>query len=113
LFLEHVAELSPYRLDYAKVEPERWNRASAQSIHPGRTRPAAGPLDYAPLRAVFQDIVVSGTPADADATRAAEVRRLMQASFPPPSRTNVPTAAASRPVRASSLGQDRGSGHSR
>jgi cell filamentation protein len=78
LFLHQVAAQTPFQLDFDRVDQVEWNVASRDSIHPGLTRPAGGPLAYDPGHAVFEKIVVDrGTPsadaADRTATRIASL----------------------------------------
>lgn len=80
IYLHHVAEQTPFRLDFDRVEPDEWNAASRDSIHPGMARPPGGPLDYAPGERVFDKIVVARVYTDAlEATSAA---RFAQLDFP-------------------------------
>lgn len=57
LFLRHIASPSPFRLQFARTSPDRWNEASARSC-PTDTHPMPSP---APLLSVFDAITIGPT----------------------------------------------------
>lgn len=75
IFMQHVAELSQFRLDFGRIAPDAWNFASAMS-HP---QLVGEPPNPQPLVAVFQQIA---TPC------------LQQAGLPTP---KVPLSARYQP----------------
>ena len=108
VYLHHVAEQTPFQLDFDRVEPDEWNAASRDSIHPGRERPAGGPLNYEPGERVFEKIVVAR--AYTAALGEGSAARFAQLDFP-----TSPTLATAGAAYASGYRPppvDRGKGTS-
>lgn len=70
VYLAHVAELSPYKLDFDKVDKWEWNQAANDSYPKD---PEKDPPDPSKLYAVFDKMTVEREPAaaaDAELTKA-------------------------------------------
>ena len=113
VFMEHVAELSSFTLDYDRVSPQQWNEASKWS-GPDLMAYEPHPGDLVP---VFRTIAVDRDPVTPSAGSApAPGRRALRASFPssavdalrqpspraPQARYNAPT----NPDRSHETGRD-------
>ncbi len=118
LFMQHVAELSPYRLDYSPavsgVTPELWNQASMLS-GPDRDKYEPQPATLVP---VFRAMAVERPPQPPRATAPDPSRDPMRdrspyrASFPRPAteatRSGTGTGAAKRPPQRPGQSYDVG-----
>jgi cell filamentation protein len=79
VFMEHVAELSSFTLDYDRVSPQQWNEASKWS-GPDLMAYEPHPADLVP---VFRTIAVDRDPARQAADEpASRAPRAVRASFP-------------------------------
>lgn len=71
IFMHHIAEQSPFALDFTRVSPSIWN-AMSQNTRPGPDQ-SLKPLDPQPMVLVFQQVSVPrASPAhiEADSTKA-------------------------------------------
>lgn len=109
VFMEHVAERSAFRLDYARVSPLEWNNASAMSA------PDLGSYPVYPesLVPVFTKIAVERNPAQLSPEAGAErvrVRNPNIAYAPGQGPTGALSKGTSRPYtsRGVSRGKDQG-----
>lgn len=90
IFMQHVAELSQFRLDFGRIAPDAWNFASAMS-HP---QLVGEPPNPQPLVAVFQQIATPTVQS-----------RAHQASFPtPPTRYHARSYRPEPPGTGPELG---------
>ena len=64
IFLAHIAEQTPFALNFDLVDPEHWNAASRDSIRPGRGHHPDGPLLFEPGRRIFDQLVVDRASAE-------------------------------------------------
>ena len=84
VYLEHVVEGTPFRLDFERVNAADWNEASRDSIIAGRDRPASGPLIFEPQLAIFEQLVVTrAQPGTATAVARQERIERLRAQRPP------------------------------
>lgn len=105
VFMEHVAELSGFELDYSRVEPDAWNLASDLS------RPDL--YDYEPvsglLLPVFGQIAGERTPASLPVVgSASRARSPLSASHPRPSYPSTALEHAAAHGQAAPAGGGRG-----
>lgn len=105
IFLDHIAEQTPFALDFNNVESREWNEASRDSIKPGRPPYDGGPLIFDPMETVFQKIVVDRSSAASEATAAL---RLAQIGYATPARKAPSAAARSTTTRPSNEADSRG-----
>lgn len=94
IFLEHVIEPSEFRLDFSRTSPEQWNTAARDSIRPGRARASSEPLQFEPVRDLFEKLVVAKPPTAPQETQSAV--HLAQLGFASPA-SHAPSAPSTTP----------------
>ena len=105
IFLAHIAEQTPFALNFDLVDPEQWNAASRDSIRPGRGQHPEGPLLFEPGRRIFDHLVVDRAPAEPVAAPPRSGARLLdrikdlRAQHDQPEYPNRPPAPQSQSYR--------------
>ncbi|MFI5691852.1 Fic/DOC family protein [Kribbella sp. NPDC051586] len=78
VYMSHVAELSPYKLDFDKVDKWEWDQASSDSYPED---PAHDPPDPTKLHAVFDKMTVEREPAAAADPELAKALALQNTAY--------------------------------
>ena len=109
VYLAHVAALSPYKLDFDRVDKWEWNQA-AQSSYPAEPEKDPAP-DPSKMYAVFDKLTVEREPAavtEPDLLKSIELQNTTYTSAQPSG-----TGMGERPETHAVAGQEAGQDHGR
>lgn len=90
LWLSHIAERSPFALDYSRISPREWNLAAGRSWVPGVGARSST------MFPIFDAITVD-RPSSGQAPAATQAQNLQRVAYPGPARPQGPQGQGSQP----------------